>query len=83
MYMRTPLTDDNEMVIDLQEFGEDISMKSKAFVNTISAVGVGLSYHFILFCFVLGHVFVCSCPRNSSTFKSPYFGKHSFFASTS
>lgn len=30
--------------IGLQEFGEDISMKSKAFVNTISAVGTRVAY---------------------------------------
>lgn len=61
MYMRILLIDDNEMVIDLQEFGEDISMKFKVFVNIISVVGVGLFYYFILFCFVLGYVFVCFC----------------------
>lgn len=43
---------DDTFIIASQEFGEDLSMKSKAFVNSISAVGVGLS--FFSFCFVKG-----------------------------
>jgi hypothetical protein len=42
--MKTPLFDDTYMVAS-QEFGEDISMKSKAFVSSIGAVGVSIILH--------------------------------------
>lgn len=73
---------DDTCIIVSQEFGEDLGMKSKAFVNSIGAVGVSLiiflgemgwfSCHLII-CFFWGPIPVgCGLCSSLSLYKLPH-----------